>query len=392
MLTASRRTDGPPLYVISDVEEFVNDVVLPPINAPQLFDPVTNPLRNCLALFGRKGVQKRRAVEHLLNESGTTFASVSVNSDNIEAVPGMVTAFAAEIGATADLDTPRLRGVLIIEHADVLCFEPPTKEVMEFTLDLTTVADTCKVVVLCLFDRLPPVSGDKDEWINPGHTRYYQKFFAQFTGGGYMPPPHSEYRTQLFRWYFEYYENSVAGRSAMVRFNLSEGDYVELAAASSNTTVTQMVNWIQGVIYHYAKARTQELVWDMNALSEHMNQAQGFAHICRKDMERLENKWRQRNGKGPVATPVHRQSGVHFANIKGISSSSKTDGEEDKFKQNFTGFTKEAADVTQASTIIKRKKGVVSPQHQMGDAEEGEEEGGGGQKKKRKKRRKKGTK
>jgi len=390
MITASRRTVEPPLYVISDVEAFINDVVLPPINTPQLFDPVTNPLRNCVALFGRKGVQKRRAVEHLLNESGTISAGVSVDSDNIEAVPGLVTKFATDIGATVELDTPRLRGVLIIEHADVLCFEPPTKQVMEFTLDLAHIANTCKVLVLCLFDRLPPAPGDKDDWINPGHTRYYQKFFAQFTGGGYMPPPHSEYRAQLFRWYFEYYENSVAGRNAMVRFNLSDGDYVELAAASSNTTVTQMVNWIQGVIYHYAKARTQELVVDMDALSEHMNQAQGFAHICRKDMERLENKWRQRNGKGPVATPAHKQSGVHFANIKGISSS-KTGGEEDKFKQNFTGFTKEAADVTEASAIIKRKKGVVSPQHQMGDAEEEEEEGGD-QKKKRKKRRKKGTK
>lgn len=378
----------PPVYVNSNVEEFFKDVVMPPIFNQELFHPVTNPLRYCLALFGRKGVKKRALMQQLMDTHGVMYASVGVTPENIEDIPQAIVEYVADIGGTLEPDDPRLRGVVLIEHADRLCFEPPTKEVMEFALDISKVATIGKVMIIGLFDRLPPSKDDPN--INNGLRHYQTKFFTQFKGGGYMPPPHSDYRQQLFRWYFDFYQNN-AGKAAKITFDLSDGDYVELADASSNTTIDMMVEWIQKVLYVYAKPRDEPLVINIDTLSEHLNNAQGFPHICRMDLEALENKWRIKNGKGLLDSDRKPKSGVDFSHIKGLPGAKESKKKKEEkvrdttgFKSKITSFTTDAVDFEDAEKIIKHQKKEWKEAHQH-QATNG---GSGGRKKKKRKKNK----
>jgi hypothetical protein len=349
------KDDCVPLYVNTDVVRFVTNVVALPITHPTYFDARVNPVRMTLALFGRKGVGKQKLVQHTLDEYGVLNATISVVYGQTTSAMKQILQACATMGAINDEVVPS--GVLIIEHADIFCFDPDSTEVMEFALTLKNTAHTSNVILLALFDRLPPTSSTS------AHVKPYPGlFFRQFMGGGYMAPPPSAYRVSLFKAYFEAFEAGV-GKVANVRLDLSEGDYIELADASTFCTIDTIIEWMQRAFYSYAVPRSsaeeeesKSKLIGIGALVDLMHTAQGFPHICKHDTEALENKWRVACGKGPILTTKPNKDDLLKHNFNN-GGNVEMGAEKRKAEElNVTPFTESLVDTEAMQTELKKAR------------------------------------
>jgi len=331
----------PPLYTHDDTVKFMDNVVLLPMTHPAMFNAITNPARRCLALFGRKGVQKLRLVENILIARSVPYCVVNVE-------PAQTTRAMKEIRLVHERLAGGGTGVLVIDHADILCFEPDTEAVMETCLQLSQLAKDCGMAILILCDRTPPTPEDDTQV--PRHLRmYYERFFGQFNGSGYMPTPPSAYRIDMFRWYFTRFEQTVGTHNG-VTFKLSDGDYIELADASSYCTIDAVVVWIRRVLYKFAVPRDQPFVIEIKHLVTFFNTNQGFPHISRLDMEAIENKWSVANGNGQLHSLRSCKRKTAFKAPVEWAKKGRAG------PTNVTGFTEETVDPKKATEALNKKK------------------------------------
>jgi hypothetical protein len=183
------------------------------------------------------------------------------------------------------------------------------------------------------------------------------RFFKQFTGGGYMPSPPASYRESIFRHYFGLYERTV-GVCAKVTFaGLSDGDYVELADASSHCTISAIIAWIQKVLYDCSVPRETPMKIGMSHLATFLHSAQGAPHISMANMEDMENKWTIACGKGLIASSrrKHVPPGV-TGRKRGAPLFGDKPAPVKVGSNKVTGFTKDGAHLRGVKDLLNNNK------------------------------------
>ena len=125
--------------------------ILFPVQNPTIFDHALVPVRRTLAVYGREGMRKGDVVKDFCSRHAIDWKSIDVVfGSTVDAAD----AFNVHVVERSALDQARKLQVVIIDHADILAFEPSDEETMtHFALQLEAKATLANLIVVCLFDR-----------------------------------------------------------------------------------------------------------------------------------------------------------------------------------------------------------------------------------------------
>ena len=297
----------PPTYASPALRDFVARRLVQPLRKPQLYHGVAGTLPWAHGIYGREGLTKGRLIEQLLAEHEVAeyeLISVTLGQCSIamERVLCAVKAVKEKSGGGMHAIPPP-QYILIIDHADILCYEPDDEASM---LDAISLAERCAragVIVVALFDRVPgELSVDHaTSFLRACHN----KFFAQFSGSVcYAAAPSEEYRERLFRWAvatFVAHMQQAAGHLRPFQCDLSDDNYKELCMLSSWTTPTQILDWLNRSFREIIENVSQPVL-DMAFLTRFnntRNTPQG-PHIVGDDLQGVESRFSEACGCGPV--------------------------------------------------------------------------------------------
>jgi hypothetical protein len=240
-------------------------------------DPLLMPMHRTVAVYGRRGVGKRAAVEHYCEKNDITYDTVTIEYGQTATAVAALQASITKDFRDANPKFNTVDHVFIIERADILVFEPSNEETMLFSMTMEQMARRYNIMFVCLFDRHPA------EFELGGNSMFRRTFFEQFPLFTYLSPPGQEYRLAFFKNYFK----AAAEKFGFSVSLLSEGDYLLLADASRYTTPREQLAFVHSAVYTIA-ADTQQraVVVDMNFLQRFM--FRGGRSITRHDAKLVE--------------------------------------------------------------------------------------------------------
>ena len=235
-----------PLYhgnsqFITALEKFI----LFPMQNPAIFDHALVPVRRTLAVYGREGMRKGDVVKDFCSRSAIDWKSIDVVFGNTRDAAGACNLHFVERCAMER--TPKLQ-VLIIDHADILAFEPSDEETMShFALQLEANATMANLIIVCLFDR-----HRQDEEPNA----YRSRFFKQFVYGALLTSPPADFRTHFYEQVITAF---IAASPGNANSSFKQQHYTLLADKSPDATIDDMMAFCRDVFYNYTfEAYTRE--------------------------------------------------------------------------------------------------------------------------------------
>jgi hypothetical protein len=269
------------LPVSAGSAQFVQDLdamIGRPWNDPTLYnDSLLMPMRRTVAVYGRRGVGKRAAVERYCDEHGIIFDTVTIEYGQTATAVAALQASITKDFRRAKPELNMVDHVFIIERADILAFEPSNEDTMLFSMTMEQMARRYNIMFVCLFDRHP----SEFEHSN-GNNMFRRAFFDQFPLFTYLSPPGQEYRLEFFKTYFK----AAAGKIGFT-VSLSEGDYYMLADASRYTTPREQLAFVYSIVYTIFAPNQVEV--DMNFLQRFM--FRGGRSITRHDAKLVEQNF-----------------------------------------------------------------------------------------------------
>jgi len=346
-----------PTYASPALRDFVARRIVQPLRKPRLYHGVTGTLPWAHGIYGREGLGNGRVVTELLAEHGVRRDEYRlirvVLGKCAEALEHALDVVQEVLNAYADGgQVPR--HVLILEHADILCYEPDGEATM---LDAIALADRCAragVMVVALFDRIPgELSADRaSSFMRACHN----KFFAQFAGSVcYAAAPTEDYRERLFRWAvatFTAHMHQAAGASRPFHCDLDANEgaaYKELCMLSTWATPAQILEWLNRSFREIIENVAQPVL-DMAFLTRFNNihHTPRGPHILGDDLQGIESRFSEACGCGPVGGFVPSRD-MPFKPDAGA----------------VTLFSAENADPEVARTALKRAREEMEQQQQQ---------------------------
>ena len=219
----------------------------------QLFKKKVFPIKRVIGIFGRDGSDKRASIVAFLKRhlplDGLVF-EVSVRyGETLNAIEDMASFTSGRLNAIfetnaafplpQDSSCDQATAALVVEHADILAYEPDNEKTMRFMLKLRSLAEKTEILVILLFDRL---LSDPDT-VMP--TKQYRAALARDIDVClYMGAPDAEFRTALLR---EQFAMHVANAEPPIQDVLSEGDYTMLADNTAGATPCQIREFVRRV-------------------------------------------------------------------------------------------------------------------------------------------------
>ena len=213
--------------------------ILFPVQNPTIFDHALVPVRRTLAVYGREGMRKGDVVKDFCSRHGIDWKSIDV----VFGVTGEAAdAFNMHVVERTALDQTHKSQVIIIDHADILAFEPSDEETMaHFALQLEAKATLANLIIVCLFDR-----HRQDEEPNA----YRSRFFKQFIYGALLTSPPADFRIKFYEEVITAFVNSSlpagGGKGEFI-----QGHYTMLSDASPDATIDDMLSFCKDVFYNY---------------------------------------------------------------------------------------------------------------------------------------------
>jgi hypothetical protein len=254
-------------------EQKLYEALIHPLKFPEQYKRNESlfPVRRLVSIWSRPDQGAANAVAHHLEKHDIKkLIIIPVNFGH--------TSFFIEQIKTVPLDH-----VVILEHADVLAFEPDDEATMKFCLQL---AELNLTIVAC-FERLPK-TGDQQ-------TEYQRRFFYQFRASAYLSAPNDEFRQRYFQFLFE-------RLSDVADVKLEEKDYMVLSMASTFATPNDMKEFVKRIYYEYTAKEEKQRLLDINVLLSRFLTTNPYGHRCifRIDYRFDENEFSQACGAGPI--------------------------------------------------------------------------------------------
>lgn len=227
-------SEGESLFIYESEELpkfFAQSVVGPLKTMPQLFtnDEVL-PAQRLVMVFGRPGVGKRTAVEHLCRKEGLSVALLN-GRDLFNGT------------SEVELSDEQLSvQVLIIEQAnDMVAGAYASKETREFALSLKKISRETGIFIFCLMDVVPRMLEMAERDILAMEVN------RSFDATIYFPAPTRVDRILIFKKLFQKLLTHVNTNGGDLVDGLEEADYGFLAESAAYTTPLQIQRFVQRV-------------------------------------------------------------------------------------------------------------------------------------------------
>jgi hypothetical protein len=232
--------------------------ILFPVQNPTVFDHCLVPVRRTLAVYGREGMRKGDVVKDFCSRHGIDWKSIDVV---FGATGEAADAFNMHYAERTLMEQTRKLQVIIIDHADILAFEPSDEETMaHFALQLESKATLANLIVVCLFDR-----HRQDEEPNA----YRSRFFKQFIYGALLTSPPADFRIKFYEEVITAFVSASAGGGGG-KGEFTQGHYTMLSDASPDATIDDMLSFCKDVFYNYT----------FNALKDEKTEALSYDHFA----------------------------------------------------------------------------------------------------------------
>lgn len=292
-------THPEPVFVSSDFENFFRSNVCLPFANPEQYHSEYCPIPWIQAFFGREGVEKVKTVELLAEKYKIDSQIVTVRlGHTIDALNHIIAAKRSTIVEPGIIGPVHL---LIVDHADILCYEPDSEQAMLAAIQLSDLQNS-NIMFVGLFDRLPG-TGDKSR-LTPYAQECQAKFWQQFVNMGYMPSPDAEFRISYMKHILNnFFTHMRVTTKRTFNFNLTDAEYTMLADCSTFATNDNIKVWLRHVFYDIIQHNDIKDI-DFDFFEQHMKKSTGTPHICdiaNYDPRQVENEFSTACGRGPVA-------------------------------------------------------------------------------------------
>lgn len=314
-----------PIWIPADLEEAFRNTVVQAFTKPHIYHPDYAPIPWVIGFYGRPGMEKMQVVEKLCLSYGL-LSSVT----KVDVKLGYVTDALNEIQCTMEaahslkvepppleevepsappLGAQGVQHILIVNHADILVYEPDSEKTLLACLDLKKKCEKSGILLIGLFDRLPGETHTQTtNWIREAHNN----FFSQFDTLLYIEAPNEVFRIQLFKYYIEdfvqHYNNT---HDIPLKLDIKEDDYTRLALVSTFATPENIITFLRKVfskIIHNNEVRKEMDDEDgvfqkgltVDYIEEFTNTNFGAPHICPYDACDANNAFATGCGRGPM--------------------------------------------------------------------------------------------
>jgi len=268
-----------PIWISEPLKIAFEHTVVQAMCSPHVYHPTYAPIPWLVALHGRPGMDKLQVVEMLCKAYGlsSSYTTVVVKIGETMASLNSIKCIAQ---ATKDVGTQQGSTnplhIIVIEHADVLCYEPDTETSLLQSITLGELCESTGVLVVGIFDRLPgDFQGQTSAWAKECHN----KFYAQFDTTIYLDAPDASFRAELFKFYIEgFVTHYNKTHTDPITCDLKEEDYVTLADCSTFATPENILFFMRKVFLNVLHSNTQELT--LTYIEGFTNTKYGAPHIC----------------------------------------------------------------------------------------------------------------
>lgn len=324
------------MWIPPRLEDAFKNTVVKTFTSPHLYHPVLAPLPWLISVYGRPGLDKLEVLEKLCLTYGLygSYKSVVVKL-------GYTTQAMTEIRCIAEATQSVLKEeedeallsakdvelelkrevkpyfIILVDHADILCYEPDSERCLLDALELKEICETNKVLIVGIFDRLP---GETQPQTSPWLRECHNKFFTQFNVDLYVEAPSDTFRIQLFKFYiseFEaHYNKTQEGEQPLV-VKLNEDDYERLAGFSTFATPENILYFMRKVFLNILQACPDCL--DVDYIERFTNQKFGAPHICSYDARDADNHFSTACGFGPAPKPKLKKKNDVVPRVTGFT-------------------------------------------------------------------------
>lgn len=312
-----------PTWIPTELEEAFRNTVVQAFTKPHIYHPDYAPIPWIIGFYGRPGMEKMQVIEKLCLSYGLLSSTTKV-----DVKLGYVTDALNEIQCTMEaaqsvkfeLPSPAgeeveshpqggIQHILIIDHADILVYEPDSEKTLLACLDFKKKCEQSGILLIGLFDRLPgETHGQTSNWIREAHNN----FFSQFDTLLYIEAPNEVFRIQLFKYYIEdfvrHYNNT---HDIPLKLDIKEDDYTRLALVSTFATPENIITFLRKVfskIIHNNEVKKEMDDEDgvfqkgltVDYIEEFTNTNFGAPHICPYDACDANNAFATGCGRGPM--------------------------------------------------------------------------------------------
>jgi len=291
--------DSNNIWVSTRMEQyFENKIMLPYFNS-NLYHPILAPIPYCQAIVGREGIQKVEMIEYLLTKANI-FSMEIINvsfGKTSDAIMHIMTALDGCIGQPVENGPCR---VIVINHADILCYEPDNEQSLLKATEIAAKAKASNAIVIAICDRAQGTKGDNSQNMTAWARTCQTKFFAQFDSVGFASAPNGEFRSKYIKSAIDTFTTHCHAQGRKLIVELSETDYKLLEDYSTYSTQGHLMDWLQKVFVGLLEDECR-IILDIDFMCGFIGKRMGVPHVCDFDARAVEDLYSSSTGAGPIA-------------------------------------------------------------------------------------------
>lgn len=300
---------GKPIWISNRMETYFKNKVLLPFTNPSLYHAEFVPIPFCQAIVGRKGVDKLRTIEHLVRQANIySTRTVDVQFGKTTDALADISAFFKSCNEQNDKDQYGPRDLLIVNHADILCFEPDNEHTLMEATKIAEAARSCNVLVIALCDRAVGTGGDMSQNMTVWAKTCQRNFFTQFDVVTFASAPDAAFRIKFMQWAIEEFAKHLQLKGRKLIVELSEKDYKVIEDYTTYATQDHLMDWLQRVNTGLIEDGCR-IILDLDFMSEFLGKRMGVHHVCDFDARAVEDMYSSASGAGPIA-PLSSSSSI----------------------------------------------------------------------------------
>jgi len=213
-----------------------------PLQCPSQYSAEFNPMHRVVGVYGHKLSTKAQAIVAYCVANSLPYQKFVLPTD--EPASSGITYMFGEVAQTRRNNPSESIGTLIciIEHADVLAFEPDNEETVTFATRLERWAKQEDLLIVALLDRTRAFSAGMGA---NALTRHHQAFFEQFRNSSfYYPSPNSAFYK---RYLIAYIDAFRARHGDRMNISLSDADHIVMAQSMASASTGHIDDFFRRV-------------------------------------------------------------------------------------------------------------------------------------------------
>jgi hypothetical protein len=292
-----------PIWISNRLETYFTNKVLVPWNNPQIYHAKLAPIPYCQAIVGRQGVGKLETLQSLIESHGiSSWSTISVEfGKTMEAIQAMSQIF-EKCREQSDRVGYAVAHILVIDHADILCYEPDNETSLLAATKIATEAKSSRCMVLAICDRAKGTGHDQtsSSHITAWARACQAKFFQQFDSVGFAPAPNAEMRVTYLKWAIDLFQKHLEHNGRKLMVEIEENDWKMIEDYTTYATQEHLHEWLQQVFMGILEDGCR-IILNLDFMVEYLSTRMGAPHVCTFDARAVEDMYSSAAGGGPIA-------------------------------------------------------------------------------------------